>query len=298
MKKRIVIISSIILAIVLLSVILILTLGDKGNNNTSSNIDTNSSEIISSTDESSSETDTSSDEVSSGTSSEEISSQTSTPSKTESTSTPTTSTNKTESKNETSSTPTTTPTTPTTYFEKHNLKLSPLTTNVCFNTDAGHKCGTHKKITMTKENLADKEIVYDDLVSEGKIDITKYNSLCFQSYDGWFDEDYSDCRMDANASTGGMAYVFDKYTGIILNTTFGWKEMQYNNKTYKAAHIADGGGGGWVVQTVYYPKDYDGLIFVKTCKEDKNNIMNDGKIHTIDEIIDFKNDKYYLFAAN
>lgn len=292
MKNRLIIISAIVLAIVIAIIILILTLGGKNENNTSSDIDTNSSEIVSSADKNSS-SNTSSDKASSATGSEENSSQTSTPNKTESTSTPTTSTNKTESKNETSSTPTTTPTTPTTYLEKHNLKLSPLTTNVCFNTEAGHKCGTHKEISITKENLADSEWLYNDLVSDGGIDVSKYNCLHFQSYNGWFD-DYSECYMNDD----GLALVFDKYTGIVLNTFYGWIELKYNDKTYKVAHTADGGGGGCTEQSVYCPKDYDGLIFVKTCKKDKNNFMNDGKTHIIDEIIDFKNDKYYLFAAN
>lgn len=297
-KKTIIIISSAV-AVVLAAVILILTLGGKSENNNSSDIDTTSSEIVSSADESSADSDTSSEEtVSTETNSDISSSQTSTPSKTESSSTPTTSTNQTASKNETTSTPTTAPTTPTTYFEKHNLKLSPLTTNVCFNTEAGHKCGTHKKIVMETRDLATEEKYYDDLIAEGNVDIAKYNIVCFQSYDGWFDDDYSNCLMDANASTGGMAYVFDKYTGTILNTFFGWTDIQFDNKTYKVANIADGGGGGWIVQSVYYPKDYDGLIFAKVYEKDKNNIMNDGKTHTIDEVIDFKNDKYYLFAVN
>ena len=286
MNKKTIIIISTAAAIVLATLILILTLGGKGNNNTSSDVDTNSSEIVSSVDDTSS-TETPSNEVGS----EESSSQTSTPSKTEITSAPTTSTNKTESKNETSST--TTPATPTTYLEKHNLKLSPLTTNVCFSTEAGHKCGTHKTITVKRENLADSECFYEDVVSKGSINITEYDRVGFETYNGWFDEGYSECYLD----DGAPFCVFDKYTGIVLET-FEWNEISYNGTTHKLVSVPDGAGGGWFGQSVYCPKDYDGLVFV-VIKEDYNrNIFDDGKTHTIDEIIDFENDKYYLFAAN
>ena len=87
----------------LILVVLILTLTGCGKtDNTSSDIDTSSNEIISSNDVNS-KTETSSDEVSSVTSSEMTSSGTSKPSKTETISSNISSTNKTESNNQTSS---------------------------------------------------------------------------------------------------------------------------------------------------------------------------------------------------
>ena len=292
MKKRLVIISAIVLAVVIATIILILTLGGKNENNTSSDIDTNSSEIVSSSDESSSETETSSDEENSKTSSEVNSSQTSTPNKTESSSTPTTSTNKTESKSETTSTPTTTPATPTTYFEKHNLKLSPLTTNVCFNIEAGHKCALekHTKITVgDMNNYPDNDFAYE--AEQGGINVSEYKYIEFEIYDGWFDEGYSDCGIDPMG-----IYFFDKYTGTYFMNAK-WQEISHNGKTYKIAVYPWGFGGGMTNYIAFCPKDYDGLIVSATAIRDNDNLTDD-KVHTFDEVIDLKNDKYYLFAAN
>ena len=193
-------------------------------------------------------------------------------------------------------TQTQTPTTPTAYYEKYNLKFSSLSTNVCFNTEAGHTCGRHKTITIEKENLVDSGMfeIYKEMISIEGIDVTKYNRVCFKTYNGWFDEDYSDCYFDS----GAPFYAFDKYTGTIFNAYNDWIQITYNGKTYKILYIPDGMGGGGTEQSVCCPKDYDGLVFVMMAENDMNrDIINDGKIHTIDEVIDFENDKYYLFSA-
>ena len=189
-----------------------------------------------------------------------------------------------------------TPTTPTAYYEKYNLKFSSLSTNVCFNTEAGHTCGQHKTISIRKNNLVDMEAedIYDDLISKGGIDKANYNCIHFDTYNGWFDADYSECYFNG----GAPFYAFDKYTGTIFNAYFDWIQITYNGDTYKISFIPDGMGGGGTEQSVYCPKEYDGLVFVMMAENDMNrDIINDGKIHTIDEVIDFENDKYYLFSA-
>ncbi len=208
-----------------------------------------------------------------------------------------TSSNNTNNNNSASqNTQTQTTTTPTVYYEKYNLKFSSLSTNVCFNTEAGHTCGRHKTITIEQENLVDSGLfeIYKEMISMDGTDVTKYNRVCFKTYNGWFDEDYSDCHFDS----GAPFYAFDKYTGTIFNAYNDWVQITYNGKTYKISYIPDGMGGGGTEQSVCCPKDYDGLVFVMMAENDMNReIINDGKIHTIDEVIDFENDKYYLFSA-
>lgn len=263
--------------------------------NTSSDVDTNSSEIVSSNDESSS-TETSSNETSSETSSEESSSnnsvslQTSIPSKTETTSTLTTSIDKTESKNETSSTTTT----PTTYFEKHNLKLSTISNDVCFNDDPNHTCSSNKKFNLSVMDMPEmyKDFFCAELFGE-QYDISKYKVI---------DCSYSVDCFDSNYST---PIFFDKYTGALLgygklgNSDWPyWQELNCNNKNIyisvnRAIFL------GISAHQLYCPKNYDGaIVAIIKNKDIPYGKINDGETHTIDEIIDFENDKYYLFAAN
>lgn len=275
-----------LLALLLVFFILTLT-GCNAAENTSSDIDTNSSEIVYSTDESSSKTKTSSEEASS----EENSSQTSTPSKTESTSTPTTSTNK----NDTSSTPQK-PSTPT-YLEKNNLKLTSINTNICFNTEE-HECMKNKKISIGADSHINIKnfasfFQYEPFVSS---DINKYKTVTFTLSS-------SENGLHWNCGSIDNVIPFDKYTGAVLawgiigNGT--WREIttvndkkiyvtqQIGHREYKYEH------------TIICPKDYDGIIFaVVKDVEIPWGELSYGKPYNIDEIIDFKNNEYYLFATN
>ena len=180
-----------------------------------------------------------------------------------------------------------------TFFEKHNLKLLPLTTNVCFNTEAGHICGTHKTITFVKDKLENLEWLdtYSDYIKDGQIDVSKYKYIMIETGTGAFYDDYSECFKKYN-----HYYVFDKYTGIVFNDWV-WTEILYKEKNCKIIKILDGGNAGYYEESIYCPEDYDGAVFLMTESYNYNK-LNDGKSHTIDEFIDFENDKYYLFAAN
>lgn len=277
----------------ILSVFLALTLilalsGCKKTNNTSSESELSSEPIISSNEEDVISIENNSSETTVVNSSEESKINSSTV-------TPSTNVNSKVNSNETTvstnnSSQTTVENKPTTYFEKNNLKLSAFTTNVCFNTEQGHICGTHKTISIKKDKLSNLEWIdtYSEYISKGQINIAKYIYIMFETYDGFLDDDYSDC------CTNFMYYVFDKYTGVVFDP-LKWIEITYNEKTYKIISILDGGGGGYYTQSIYCPEDYDGAIFAKT---ESYDYFDDGKLHTIDEYIDFENDKYYLFAAN
>lgn len=259
--------------------------GDMLSDNTSdlsSQIETNISEIISSSEDISSEepsseyiTNSQVDESTTTSSTE------STPSsKVEETTPPTSSESDTESKTETP----TTPTQPTTFFEKHNLKLSPLTTNVCFSAEENHICALEKQI---KIDILTPDYLPSNFPSSN-IDSSKYKRIKFEFYRGY----QSDCKIES------YLYIFDKYTGTILNCGY-WKEINSNNATYVVSAWGDGAGGGWCTYSAFGPTDYDGFIFAMVEPKERNyDILNSADFHSIDEVIDFKNDEYYLFAAN
>lgn len=298
----------------ILSVILALTLilalsGCKKTNNTSSESEFSSELLISSNEEDVVSIEDNNSETTVVNSSEESKINSSTV-------TPSTNVNSKVNSNETTvstnnSSQTTEENKPTTYFEKHNLKLSPLTTKMCFNTDKNHVCGTdgadEKSITITITNCADmKKDEYEiacNILAEENLDVSKYKQVLFENA---MDFSYKIPRFPT--------FIFDKNTGIILShhdsvRYYGdqtccegmevWTEISINQHTEKIWSSSFGGGLYWWEWNCFCPKDYDGLVFV--IMEDKNNCkgrISDGKIHTIDEVIDFENDKYYLFAAN
>lgn len=243
--------------------------------NTSSAVDITASELVTSAYES----EISSDNVISDTSSEVNS----VPSKTESTSTkPTVSSDKTESKSEISGT---TIVTPTTYFEKYKLQLSPHNTNFCFNSDTTHNCGVTKKVTFTSGNITEHPLYNNDSVPKEQIAVSDYKYVTFETYG-----DRNACQYST------ISLVFDKYTGTLL-PPWEWVEISYNGETQKIISVLDGAGAGFATQSVFCPKNYDGLVFV-VIPEVHKEVPTDGKTHTIDEFIDFENDKYFLFAQN
>lgn len=177
------------------------------------------------------------------------------------------------------------PVAPQSYFEKNNLKLSANTTNFCFNNEANHNCGIAKKITFTSENITEHPLYNDESVPKEQISVSNYKFVTFETYG------------DRNACLYSMiSYVFDKYTGTVL-APWEWVEISYNGQTQKIISVLDGGGGGCAAQSVFCPQNYDGLVFV-VIPQNHKEIPNDGKKHTIDELIDFKNDKYYMFAES
>lgn len=259
----------------------------------SSQIEINTSEIISSSEDISSD-ETSSEDITSSQVDESTttSSIESTPSsKVEETTPPTSSESSAESKTETP----TTPTQPTTFFEKYNLKLTPISNDLCLNDDPNHTCPYDKEISLPIYNLDENDkYLFAEEIFGNSFDPSSYKEVGY-FVGAKYTYDLFSCGMT-------RVLIFDKYTGTILDSRAqhnqGWQELIFND-TKILYHYTGGGGAGGRGEGIYCPVDYDGAIFmVLKGKEIPSDDIYNGKITKIDEIVDFKNDTYYLFAAN
>lgn len=261
----------------------------------SSQIEINTSEIISSTENISSEETSSEDTTNSQieentttSSAERIAS-----SKEEEITPQTSSKSNAESKNES---PTAT-TQPIAFFEKYNLKLTPISNELCFNDDPDHTCPHDKEISLNEKNVSENERLWDMFSKEifgDSFEPSTYKSVNY-FVGAKYTYDLFSCGMT-------RVLIFDKYTGTILDSRAkhnqGWQELIYNDIKMLYQYSAGGGAGGRG-EGIYCPVDYDGAIFmVVKDKEIPSDDIYEGKITKIDEIIDFENDTYYLFAAN
>lgn len=260
----------------------------------SSQFEINTSEIISSSEDISSD-ETSSEDITSSQVDESTttSSIESTPSsKVEETTPPTSSESGTESKNETP----TTPTQPTTFFEKHDLKLTPISNELCLNDDPNHTCPYDKEISLPIYDLGENDkYLFAEEIFGNSFDPSNYKVVGY-FISAEYTYDLFSCGMTSTV-------IFDKYTGTILlyskaRNNQGWQELTYNNKKIYTRYNAGGGAGGRG-EGIYCPLNYDGVIFaVVKDLEIPDADIDAGKITKADEIIDFENDTYYLFAAN
>lgn len=278
---------------IVLTITLILALaGCKNIDNTYSESELSSAPLISSTTENtvSSEDDGSDisvfslDESKTNSSSTSVTSSASTNSKVDSS-------ENTVSTEKSNSTQTITENNPTTYFEKHNLKITPISNELCFNNDPNHQCPYDKDIGITVTSVPERFYYsFDVKLFDDNFDISTYKAV--QYYDYAVDsQKWEDCHMSD-------VVAFDKYSGKTIDngtlTKYGWQELIFNDKKiYVMMFNGVDESGYWHI--ILCPVEYDGAIFA-VLGEDKDFGYITSNNCLIEKFIDLKNDKYYLFA--
>lgn len=185
---------------------------------------------------------------------------------------------------------------PQTYFDKMGLKITPLTNDICFNDDPNHVCPYDKQLAIEEKNMSEYSYMlelFDEDFFGDSFDVTKYKKVSYTVRANYTYE-WRPCGVSD-------AIIFDRYTGTILyfgnlgnNDWSKWQEIPFNNKKIYVNFLNGFGAGGSDAELVC-PVDYDGAVFaiVKELHTEINET-----IKTIDEVIDFKNDEYYLFSAS
>lgn len=236
------------------------------------------SDIVSSTESE----DISSEEVSSDDTSSQTSEIVSTPSaETVTSSTTESTTPPVVSNTETPSVSTPTTTEPKNYLEQNELKTITLNDNYCLNEEA-HECVTISCGIKQRELDDDPWAFIPE--TEKKSDYI-YVDAIFNGYCG------------AHA-----IIAFDKYTGIVLNARYTTaKYLNINDTEVLAFQTWGGGGDNYKTCNTIIPKNYDGLMFLVANENiDYREFYDKQEATTVylADIIDLKNDKYYLFAVN
>lgn len=265
----------------ILSVILALTLilalsGCKKTNNTSSESELSSEPIISSNEEDVISIEDNSSETTVVNSSEESKINSSTV-------TPSTNVNSKVNSNETTvstnnSSQTTVENKPTTYFEKMHLKTITLNDNYCLNTET-HEC-VNISCGIEQREIKSGNDVWAN-IPENEKNKYLYVDAIFNSHCG-----------------ANTIIAFDKYTGMILNSCLdNAKYFNSNGKEILAFQTWGGGGYGYRTCNTIIPQNYDGLMFLVTNSYIELYELASKTLY-LDDIIDLKNEKYYIFAAN
>ncbi|MGN0492247.1 MAG: hypothetical protein ACI4F7_01255 [Acutalibacteraceae bacterium] len=171
---------------------------------------------------------------------------------------------------------------PTTYFEKMALKTITFNDNYCLNEEI-HEC------VKTSCGIEQCEMKIDDEtwanVPENEKDNYLYVNAIF------------------NGHCGAKAIIaFDKYTGIVLNSCYdNAKYFNVNGNDILAFQTWGGGGDFYRTCNTVIPKYYDGLMFLVANEHIEYSELLEKQKNTmvyLNDIIDLKNGKYYIFAAN
>ena len=98
----------------------------------------------------------------------------------------------------------------TTYFEKHNLKITPISNELCFNNDPNHQCPNDKDIGITVTSVPERFYYsFDVELFDDNFDISKYKAVKYYDY-AVNSQKWEDCHMSDVVS-------FDKYSGKTID---------------------------------------------------------------------------------
>lgn len=180
---------------------------------------------------------------------------------------------------------------PSTYFEKYNLKITPISNELCFNDDPNHKCPYDKDISLQIKSIdQNSDYLFDTELFGENFDISSYNEVEYHCY-AVNTYDWEECNMN-------RVITFDKYTGNIIGYgtlgEYGWQELNFNGKKIYVTMLNGQGAGGYV-HSVICPKEYDGVVFAVFKNPSWSILSNQYKIN---EIVNLNNSEYYLFTAN